>query len=184
MNRKWMSVGLGAVLFLQTISASAALTAYLTVKGQKQGTLRGGSARETGATTVVSFAHDVMSPRDAASGLPTGKRMHKPISVTLEVGPSASPEWKEVATKATVLPQLTIALLTTPQPGKPATLYETVTLKNAIVTKLQEGMTDTPASSSERTNYLRLTIDYAELHTLVTHADGKTETDTWAPESP
>ncbi len=29
---------------------------------------------------AVAVEHEIVSPRDAASGLPTGKRMHKPIS--------------------------------------------------------------------------------------------------------
>ena len=29
----------------------------------------------------VSGGHAIVSPRDAASGLPTGKRMHKPYSL-------------------------------------------------------------------------------------------------------
>jgi type VI secretion system secreted protein Hcp len=32
---------------------------------------------------VYDFAWNVISPRDAASGLPTGKRMHKPVSLRL-----------------------------------------------------------------------------------------------------
>ena len=28
----------------------------------------------------VSAGHAIVSPRDAASGLPTGKRMHKPVT--------------------------------------------------------------------------------------------------------
>jgi hypothetical protein len=29
---------------------------------------------------VVGGAHEIVSPRDPASGLPTGKRMHKPLT--------------------------------------------------------------------------------------------------------
>jgi hypothetical protein len=35
-----------------------------------------------GAGTPPDDGVDVVSPRDPASGLPTGKRMHKPYSVT------------------------------------------------------------------------------------------------------
>ena len=34
------------------------------------------------------MSHEIVSPRDAASGLPTGKRQHKPISITKEWGAS------------------------------------------------------------------------------------------------
>jgi len=40
----------------------------------------------TGVTTAVSS--EVVSPRDAASGRPTGKRQHKPITITKEWGAS------------------------------------------------------------------------------------------------
>ena len=36
---------------------------------------------------VHGFNYQVESPRDASSGLPTGKRMHKPYTVTAHVGP-------------------------------------------------------------------------------------------------
>jgi hypothetical protein len=32
--------------------------------------------------TPVTTQHEITSPRDPASGLPTGKRMHKPVSFT------------------------------------------------------------------------------------------------------
>jgi type VI secretion system secreted protein Hcp len=34
---------------------------------------------------VIATSHEVVSPRDAASGLPTGKRQHKPFTITKEV---------------------------------------------------------------------------------------------------
>lgn len=181
MNRKLVSVGLGAVIFLQAVGASAALNAYLTLKGQKQGTLRGSSTREKDATTVVAFAHDVVSPRDAASGLPTGKRMHKPLTITVEVSPAVGLEWKHAALTAEVFSEATLTLLNNPPPGKAATVFETVKLKNAIVTKVAEGLTDNAASTAEKERYLRLTVDYQDIHTNVVKPDGSVATDEWAP---
>jgi type VI secretion system secreted protein Hcp len=180
MNRKLVSVGLGAVIFLQAVGASAALNAYLTLKGQKQGTLKGMSTREKDATTVVAFSHQIMSPRDAASGLATGKRMHKPFTVTIEVGPGVGPQWKSAAATSEVFPEATLTLLTNPPPGKTATVFETVKVKNAVVTKVAEGLTDNAASSAEKERYLRLTVDYEELHTTVVKPDGTTAVDEWA----
>jgi len=40
------------------------------------------STGKTSATEEVSSSSSVVSPRDAASGLPTGKRTHKPFSFT------------------------------------------------------------------------------------------------------
>jgi len=38
---------------------------------------------------VIAVSHEIVSPRDAASGLPTGKRMHKPFVITKELDKSS-----------------------------------------------------------------------------------------------
>ena len=38
-----------------------------------------------GEPLPLTFSYEVISPRDAASGLPTGKRQHKPLTVTKEL---------------------------------------------------------------------------------------------------
>ncbi len=35
---------------------------------------------------IIALDHDVSSPRDAASGLATGRRLHKPMVLTMELG--------------------------------------------------------------------------------------------------
>lgn len=64
---------------------------FVKVEGQKQGLIRlwynpfteidGVSLTDYG--WVDDFAWSVISPRDPASGLPTGKRMHRPVSLRL-----------------------------------------------------------------------------------------------------
>ena len=64
-----------------------ALNAYLKLKGAKQGQIKG-SVTQKGREDkimVVAVNHEVVSPRDPASGLPTGKRMHKPFVITKEL---------------------------------------------------------------------------------------------------
>jgi type VI secretion system secreted protein Hcp len=64
-----------------------ALNAYLKLKGQKQGDIKG-SVTQKGredSIMVIAVSHSIISPRDPASGLPTGKRMHKPIVITKEL---------------------------------------------------------------------------------------------------
>jgi len=64
-----------------------ALNAYLKLKGQKQGDIKG-SVTQKGredSIAIIAVSHEIISPRDAASGLPTGKRMHKPFTVTKEL---------------------------------------------------------------------------------------------------
>jgi type VI secretion system secreted protein Hcp len=68
-----------------------ALNAYLHLKGQKSGDVKG-SVTQKGRENkimVIAVSHEIVSPRDAASGLPTGKRMHKPYVITKELDKSS-----------------------------------------------------------------------------------------------
>jgi type VI secretion system secreted protein Hcp len=64
-----------------------ALNAYLTLKGQKQGAMNGSVTQKGREKTIeiIGSSHSIVSPRDSASGLSTGKRMHKPYVLTHEV---------------------------------------------------------------------------------------------------
>ena len=81
-----------ATAALLPAEADAALNAYLTVKGQKQGQIKGGVTKKAqeGKIQVIAVSHEIVSPRDSASGLPTGKVQHKPFVVHKQVD-KASP---------------------------------------------------------------------------------------------
>ena len=68
-----------------------ALMAYLKIKGQKQGDIKGSITQKGRADKigVIAVSHEIISPRDPASGLPTGKRMHKPMVITKELDKSS-----------------------------------------------------------------------------------------------
>jgi type VI secretion system secreted protein Hcp len=67
-----------------------ALNGYLRMKGQKSGDVKGGVTQKgrEGTIAVVAVSHEILSPRDPASGLPAGRRMHKPIVITKELDQS------------------------------------------------------------------------------------------------
>ena len=65
-----------------------ALNSYLSLSGDTQGDIKG-SVTQTGREDTIEiygWNHEVISPRDAASGLPTGKRQHKPLVITKAIG--------------------------------------------------------------------------------------------------
>ncbi len=68
-----------------------ALNAYLHLKGQKQGDINGSVTQKgrEGKIMVIAVSHEITSPRDPQSGLPTGKRMHKPFVITKELDKSS-----------------------------------------------------------------------------------------------
>jgi len=68
-----------------------ALNAYLKLKGQKQGVVKGSVTQKgrEGKIMVISAHHEVVSPTDPASGLATGKHLHKPFVIAKEVDKSS-----------------------------------------------------------------------------------------------
>lgn len=59
-----------------------------------------GKIRCADGSCVINFDQEIASPRDAASGLPTGKRMHKPFVITKELDRSSPAPIRESPTKA------------------------------------------------------------------------------------
>jgi len=55
---------------------------FMTIEGPN-GVIQGESVQNgrEGWHQVLAYSHEIVSPRDAASGLPTGKRQHKPFTV-------------------------------------------------------------------------------------------------------
>jgi type VI secretion system secreted protein Hcp len=68
-----------------------ALDAYLKLKGQQSGDIKGGVVKKgrEGRIAVIAVSHEIVSPRDAATGQATGKRQHKPFVITKEIDQSS-----------------------------------------------------------------------------------------------
>ncbi len=80
------------------------------ITGQVQGQIRGGQQPTGGETMeILSFSHEIVSPRDAASGLPTGKRQHKPFTIVKEID-KATPLLMQALTRNETLTQVVIAV--------------------------------------------------------------------------
>jgi type VI secretion system secreted protein Hcp len=79
----------------------------MTIQGQKQG-LFPGPGRE-GAIAGLRFSYMLKSPRDPASGLPTGKRVHTPVVFTKVVG-IASPQIFSALANNENLPSVVISV--------------------------------------------------------------------------
>lgn len=108
----------------------------MTAKGIKTGDFKGDS---TGSKliTVVGYQSEVISPRDPASGLPTGQRVHKPIVITKEVGASSPQFFNAVATNETLSKVVITFSRSQGEDGKQVTFY-IVTLTNASVSDFKQ----------------------------------------------
>ena len=70
-----------------------ALNAYLKIKGEAQGDIKGSATAKgrEGRIVVIACSHDILTPHDAASGEATGKRQHHPLLITKELDKSSVP---------------------------------------------------------------------------------------------
>jgi type VI secretion system secreted protein Hcp len=66
---------------------------YMTVKGQSQGDIKGEVSARGHENTIqlLDIDRSIFSPTDYASGLPTGKRIHSPVTIAKKID-KASPQ--------------------------------------------------------------------------------------------
>lgn len=113
-----------------------ALNAYLQLKGQKSGDIKG-SVTQKGREDkimVFEFDHEIVSPRDAASGLPTGKRMHKPMRITCEID-KATPIMYQVLTSNENIPEWSLEFWK-PNAAGTENQYYSIKLTNANLSRI------------------------------------------------
>lgn len=104
-----------------------------TIKGQKQSEIKGG-VTQAGRTDWIechAFNHEVISPRDTASGLPTGKRQHKPLRIVKSFD-KASPLLMNALVNNENLTEVVFSFYQPSKAGKEQ-LYYTVQLTNANI---------------------------------------------------
>lgn len=117
-----------------------ALNAYLTLKGKKQGQIKG-SVTEKGredSIAVIAVSHEIVSPRDPASGLPTGKRMHKSLLITKELDKSSPLLYNALVNNESIT-DWTLTFWRPDKGGKEKASY-TIKLTNANIASIQFNM--------------------------------------------
>jgi len=122
-----------------------ALNAYLTVVGQKQGQIVGSVTQKGREKSILvhAFESQITSPRDAASGLATGKRQHQPIRILKEIDKSSPLLWNALVSNenltSCVLKFFTTGLAPAAGAGVEVQSY-TVTLTNANISSMRQTM--------------------------------------------
>ena len=117
-----------------------ALNAYLTLEGETQGLIKGSvtQAGREDSIMVIAFEHEVVAPRDAASGLPTGKRQHKPITICKEVDKS-TPLLASALYHNENIPTWTLRFWRPSRSGQEVQFY-TIELLNASIASIRSEM--------------------------------------------
>ena len=121
---------------------------------------------------VFGLSHEIISPRDSASGLPTGKRQHKPFTITKPVDKASPLLFASLVNGEPVSVEVTSFSRT----GGRWMPLVTARLDNAFVAAIGPQSADDRPTEEVAFYYNRIAFSYA--------ATGTTVEDSWAGEYP
>ena len=162
-----------------------ALNAYLRLKGAKQGDIKGSVTQKgrEGRIAVIAVSHEIVSPRDAASGQASGKRLHKPLVITKQLDKSSPLLHGALVANETVV-SFTLDFFAAKSLGAgPAAgaevLEYTIALTNASIASIRTVMpNNTDPELAKRATYEEIAFTYQKI--TWTWADGGiTASDDW-----
>jgi len=142
------------------MSSKFLMNMILSKQGQVKGTsTKKGSGLDAGAGIEChSFEYAVLAPRDAASGLPSGKRTHSPITIVREVDSASPLLWSALCTNEGFV-TATLSFGRPTAGGKP-TLAHTITLTNGAISKVNQY---NPGSVGGGKKWEKVTLTYEGL---------------------
>jgi type VI secretion system secreted protein Hcp len=145
-----------------------ALNAHLRLKGQKQGDIKGAARQKgrEGRIAVIAVSHEIVSPRDPASGQATGRRQHKPLVITKELDRS-TPLLHAAHVNNEVITGFTLDFFSADQ-GSAGTGVEvndyTITLENASIVGIHTVMPNTKDPDLiKRATYQEVSFTYEKI---------------------
>ncbi len=115
---------------------------YVTVEGTKQGKFKQETHREEHAGKIagVGFRYSVLSPRDAATGMAGGKRIHRPITFVKPWG-AASPQFFQALCTNEILKSVLFEFINHDQNGQ-RYVFHTINVTNASVSEIEQYVVD------------------------------------------
>ncbi|MDM8555559.1 Hcp family type VI secretion system effector [Desulfococcaceae bacterium HSG7] len=110
------------------------MTGYLKIEGEEQGEMKGDCVQKgrEDLILVYAFEHNVEIPRDTHTGLPTGQRIHHPLTITKRIDPS-SPMIYQACCSGEHLKLFDFDLYLIDEKGKEVHYYQTTLVDSIIV---------------------------------------------------
>jgi type VI secretion system secreted protein Hcp len=179
LRRVALATMIGTTVLMAAGPALAAFSAFVAIKGTKQGQFRGESVQEKRKDKwipVASFAFGVRSPRDMASGATTGKRQFEQVCLVKEWGAS-DPQIFQAASSNENLVEVTFEFTKASRTGEEY-VYETVKLTNASVASMRQftahaGDTSSASRSLSETQSLA-EVCFTFMKVEINNAEGRT----------
>ena len=161
-----------------------ALNAFLRLKGQKQGEIKGSVTQKgrEGRIMVNAAIHEIVSPRDPVSGLPAGKRRHKPFIITKEIDRSSPLLYTALATNENI-PEWELQFWQPVMGVGTEKQYYTIKLLNASIASINFHMPNTRNPDFMKyAEYEEISFTYQKIQWLWTEG-GIISEDVWEPSS-
>ena len=120
---------------------------FLKLQGQTQGVIKGSVMLpgKEDSISVISISHELVSPRDPATGLPTGKRQHKPLAIVKLIDRSTPLLYRALVTNEKMT-TFNLAFYVTPPGGQEVKQF-TIDLVNAnifFINQVKQNSNSTP----------------------------------------
>lgn len=188
MRMKMMGLAFGVFVLavMQTVVAEAAQEFYFSAVGTRQGVFKGESLRKGLESKIVglTFDYSVVSPRDPASGLATGKRQHRPIRIIKPWGASSTQFFTALVTNE-VLSNVTIDFFSINVTTGQMVLDHTFKLTNATVANIthhsDNGVVDEKSGKAPSYESIELTFQQIE---IIDHLNKGIAVDSWLAVAP
>jgi type VI secretion system secreted protein Hcp len=156
-----------------------ALNAFLHLKGQKQGDIKGSVTQKgrEGTIMVIAASHEIMSPTSSGSGASVGKRVHKPFVIVKELDKS-SPLLYQAMVNSELMAAWKLDFFSAAVTGIEKQNY-TVVLTDAIITDIKFALPNTKDADMAKLNpYETIEFTYQSIQWTWTDG-GLTATDKW-----
>ena len=152
---------------------------YLTLKGVHQGKIDGSNKVKghEGKILVQAVDHTIEIPKSPQTGLPTGKRVHCPMTLTKQIDKS-SPKLFQALTTGEQMEEVTLEYYRISPKGDEEKYY-TVKLANAILTNIRAWMPNCLESSHREMEHMEDVSFTYEKITWTYNSDGIEAEDSW-----
>lgn len=152
---------------------------FLSITGKTQGKIEGSCAiaGHVGKILVQAELNDVKIPRNPQTGLPSGKRVHEPFTLTKEIDKS-SPKILQALTSGEQLSEVLLEYTRISSAGKEE-LYYTIKLENAIAVSVKKWVPNCLDKSKESYGHMEdVSFSYEKVTWSFT-TDGIEADDSW-----
>jgi type VI secretion system secreted protein Hcp len=114
---------------------------FVTIEGTKQGKFKTEGGPQFGdRIPVLRFTYEIISPRDLNTGQASGKRQHRPVTITKDWNAS-SPQFFQAVTTNEPLKSVLIEVFRT-NPGGAEEVVATIRLTDAAIARFRSAVSD------------------------------------------